>query len=37
MAIIYSEAQSEGEKDKVIQAFQNNDDLKKPEEKEPDN
>jgi hypothetical protein len=35
--IIYGEAQSEGEKDKVIQASQNNDDLEKPKEKKPDN
>jgi Reverse transcriptase (RNA-dependent DNA polymerase) len=36
-AIIYGEAQSEGEKDKVIQALQNNNkDLEKPKDKEPE-
>jgi hypothetical protein len=37
MAIMYSEAQSEEEKDKVIQASQNDDDLEEPKEKKPDN
>jgi Reverse transcriptase (RNA-dependent DNA polymerase) len=36
-AIIYGEAQSEGEKDKVIQALQNNnEDLEKPKDEEPE-
>jgi hypothetical protein len=36
MAIIYGEAQSEGKKDKVIQASQNDDDLEESKEKKPD-
>jgi hypothetical protein len=36
-AIIYGKAQSEGEKDKVIQVLQNNDeDLEKPKDEEPE-